>query len=89
MFLKTCFNIKEEKLKFGLQIFTTDPVKPILNFWLKNLKVQPKQFHKITVTPSRGDGTYRRKMPYGVLTVYFHNKKLRNIICKTIENMQY
>ena len=89
VFLKQCYKIKESKLKYGLQVFKIDSVQEAIHFWLKSLPAKREQFHKVTVTPTRGKGTYRRKMPHGVLTVYFHNKKLRDIICKTIENMQY
>ncbi len=83
------FNINEDKLRFGLQIFSD--VKPMeaLDFWIKQLKVNKSHFQKVVVTPSRGAGTYRRKLKYGVLTVYFNNKKLRNVIVGKLKDYGY
>lgn len=33
-------------------------------------------------------GTYRKKTQHGVLTLYFNNKKLRDIIIGEIEKMK-
>jgi len=32
-------------------------------------------------------GTYKRKIKHGVLTIYYNNKKLRDILCKEIKNL--
>jgi hypothetical protein len=87
-FLKTIFNVDEKRLRFGLQIFSTMNSKEALQFWCKHLQVKPTKFYKITVTPPRGKGTYTRKIQHGVLTVYFNNKKLRDMICSTIATMR-
>jgi|SRR3989344_4591006 len=86
-FLEKFYNIKRQKLRFGLQIFSDMSIQNALIFWQKELEVPRAQFQKVIVTPSRGVGTYRNKTKYGVLTVHYNNKKLRNIICQTIENM--
>lgn len=79
-FLVDLCGVDKSKLKFGLQIFSdTEPVKA-RKFWEKELGVLESQFYKVTVTPSKAKGTYRRKNQYGVVTVYFHNRKLRDII---------
>ena len=86
-FLEVCFAIDQNKLKFGLQIFSDmDPVKA-KGFWVKSLEVKDSQFQKVVVTPARSLGTYRNKTEHGVLTVHFNNKKLRDIIVREIENM--
>ena len=86
-FLEQAYKIKKEKLKFGLQVFSDMPAQDALYFWQKILCVQKKQFMKVIVTPSRGVGTYHRKIKHGVLTVYFNNYKLRNILCREIEKI--
>lgn len=86
-FLQKIYSIDQKKLRFGLQIFSDMSTQKTLNFWQKELNVPVNQFFKVIVTPSRGVGNYREKSKYGVLTVYFGNKKLRDIICKEIENI--
>jgi len=77
--IKIC-NIKISKLRFGLQIFSDINPKEALKFWQKSLGLDSSQFQKVIVTPSRGLGSYKRKSKYGVLTIYYSNKKLRDII---------
>jgi len=86
-FLEKFFLINKKKLKFGLQIFNDMKKKDSLLFWRKKLQVGPEQFQKVIITPSRGEGTYREKSKYGVLTVYFNNKKLKGYFCKRIESI--
>ena len=84
-FLIVIYKIDTKKLKFGLQIFSDMSPKKAEEFWQKELNVSKNQFQKVIVTPSRGVGTYRNKIKHGVLTVYFNNRKLRDIICGDIE----
>ena len=79
-FLVELFGVDKDRLKFGLQIFSDINPDEALNYWTKKLGVKPSQFYKITVTISGSLGTYRKKSRYGVITVYFHNKKLRDIL---------
>ncbi|MFY9484154.1 MAG: hypothetical protein WAP74_00825 [Patescibacteria group bacterium] len=80
-FLVKIFRIERNHLRFGLQIFNDLDPEAVLNYWLKVLNVPRSQFHKkIVITPSRAKGTYRKKSEYGVLTVYFHNKKFRDLL---------
>ncbi len=88
-FLKEIWQIKPEKLKFSLQIFSDMDPDEAFNFWIKLLKVSPSQFQKVIVTPSINKGTYKHKIKHGVLTVHYNNKKLRDRICKIIESMSY
>ncbi len=87
-FLKL-FEIDESKLRFGLQIFSDTKPSMALGFWVKNLEVSGSQFQKVVITPSRGNGTYRSKSKYGVLTVYFNNKKLRDVIIGKLKDYGY
>lgn len=86
-FLKVIYRIEEEKLRFGLQLFSDTDSTDALKYWSSQLGVHTSQFMKVIVTPVRGKGTYRRKSKYGVLTVYFGNKKLRDMLCNEIEKL--
>ncbi len=88
LFLKKIYNIDQRKLKFGLQIFSNMDSGKALKFWMSKLQVPKGSFQKVVVTPKRGVGTYTRKIEHGVLTVYFNNKKLRDILCGEIEKMR-
>lgn len=79
-FLIELFGVDKERLRFSLQIFSDTEPQEALNFWLKKLEVKPSQFGKIIVTISGSIGTYRHKNTNGVVTLHFHNKKLRDII---------
>lgn len=79
-FLETTFRIKRKDFKFGLQIFNDTKTSEALDFWIKKLNIKSSQFYKPTVTISGSIGTYRKKSKYGVLTVYYHNRKLRDLL---------
>ncbi len=79
-FLIKLFGVKKKDLRFGLQIYSDVDSENVLNYWLTKLNVSASQFYKITVTISGSLGTYRKKSPYGVVTIYYHNKKLRDIL---------
>lgn len=87
-FLLTFYRIDKKRLRFGLQIFGDMGVEKSVRYWMRALLVSRKQFYpKITVTPHRGVGNYRKKTEYGVLTVYFNNVKLRDILCSAIQEV--
>ncbi|HEV2412304.1 MAG TPA: hypothetical protein VGS28_00690 [Candidatus Saccharimonadales bacterium] len=77
-FLIELCGVALKDLRFGLQIFSDTDEQAVLDYWTNRLGVKASQFYKITVTISGSLGTYRRKSQYGVLTVYYHNKKLRD-----------
>lgn len=83
-FLKEIYNIDQEKLSFGLQIFGDMNKEETVQFWIDELEVSRDQFYKVIVTPERGVGNYNTKTKHGVLTVYFNNTKLRDIVCKAL-----
>lgn len=87
-FLEKIYLIDKRRLRFAIQIF--DDMKPqeVRHYWSKILKISPSQFYKTTISPSRGVGTYKDKFKYGVLTIHFNNKKLRDILCGEIENLK-
>src|SRR3989344_3591349 len=85
-FLVKFYGINKHKLRFGLQIFGDMDADSALHHWENKLRVSRKQFYpKVIITPHRGVGNYRQKTKFGVLTVYFNNKKLRDIICRAID----
>ena len=86
-FLVTIYEIDQSKLQFGLQIFSDMDPQKAMKFWQTILGVQSSRFQIVIVTKSGRVGTYRNKTQHGVLTIYFNNKKLRNVLCQTIESL--
>lgn len=87
-FLEIICGINRRKLRFGLQIFNDIEPHSALRYWMDKLEIFESQFQKVIITPARGVGTYHHKNQYGVITVQFHNKKLRDAICQCIENLK-
>jgi hypothetical protein len=79
-FLVKLCGIYKGDLRFGLQIFSDIDPNIALKYWSTALRVDASQFYKITVTISGSIGTYRKKSEYGVVTVHYHNRKLRDIL---------
>ena len=84
-FLIKFFGIKIQDLRFHLHLFTDVDIQEATRFWSKALGIQKRQFYKPMVSISGSMGTYRKKSAYGVLTVYYANVKLRNILIKKLE----
>ena len=87
IFLDRFFKIKKSELKFGLQIFNDINPEVALSYWVKELDLKKSQFYKITVSKVRGEGTYIYRSEYGVITIYFNNTKLKELICKLIDKV--
>ena len=79
-FLIRIFGVKKKDMRFWLHIFTDIDVSEAVDFWIKELQITAEQFYKPMVTLSGSLGTYRKKSKYGVLTVIYNNKKLRDIL---------
>ena len=79
-FLIRFFSIRKKDLKFGLQIFSDIDPGEALDFCVKHLRIEKSQFYKLVITKSGSIGTYRTKSQYGVLTVMYHNTKLRSLL---------
>lgn len=89
-FLHTFYSIDVKRLRFGIQVFSDCNPVVAKNFWVQRLGVSESQFHKkVIVTKSTKPGTYVIKNKYGVLTVYFSNTKLRDMIVGAIEELRY
>ncbi len=87
-FLREVYQIDQNRLKFGIQLFTDTNPRIAKKYWCKELKISAKQFHATTITRQNKPGSYRKKLQYGVLTVYFSNKKLRDTIVNAISELQ-
>ncbi len=87
-FLSETYQIDKSKLRFGIQLFTDTSARDAIKFWTKTLEISPQQFHKTVITKQGKPGTYRKKLQYGVLTVYFSNIKLRDMIVHAITELQ-
>jgi len=87
-FLRQLYCADPAKLRFALQIFTDMDQGKEERFWQTFLKVSPKQFYKTINTRSGSIGTYREKSQHGVLTVYFNNKRLRDLLLQEIEKIK-
>lgn len=83
-FLEKFFGIRKLDMRFGLQIFTDLNVEEAVNFWIKSLKINRSQFMKPVITLSIRKGTYKKKSQNGVLTVYYHNKHLRDALVNMV-----
>lgn len=83
-FLIELYQVDKTHLRFGLQVFSDLSPEASLRYWIEELDVDKSQFYKIHITPSGSLGTYRQKSKHGVLTVYYHNKKLRDIIVNAL-----
>lgn len=79
-FLTDICDIDTNKLRYSLQIFSDVNPQDALNYWINELNADKLNFTKVIITPARSIGTYRNKNMNGVLTVNFHNRKLRDII---------
>lgn len=88
VFLQTFFTIHKKDLRFGIQVFSDMKPEEVTLFWSSKLKVSKTQFMKTIVTKTRNNGSYTRKIKHGVLTVYFHNTKARNLLFSLIEKMK-
>lgn len=87
-FLVIMFQVDTSRLRFGLQIFTDVNPSTAKEYWCEKLSISPDSFQKIVVTPSTKKGTYTQKSEYGVLTIYFSNTKIRDIIVGAIEGLR-
>jgi len=86
-FLRVIYNVKEEKIQYGLILFNDINERDAVNFWEKHLGVKRSKLGKITIIPPQGNGTYKRKSKYGVLIIIFTNKKLKEQILNDIKNL--
>lgn len=87
-FLLEICQLKKEKLSFSLISFNDIKTEVVRDYWSKQLKISPKKFGKITIIPSQGKGTYKRKSQFGVCTVHANNIKLRNWLFSELDKLK-
>lgn len=87
-FLISFYQIDTRKLRFGLQVFNDVSMTAARSFWKRFLGIKSWQMQKVVISRIRGPGSYRNKSKYGVLTIYFNNKKLRDELCSQIEKLR-
>jgi len=86
-FLRGIYNVKEEKIQYGLILFNDSKKSRAIKFWENHLEIKRNQLGKITIIPPQGKGKYRKKSEYGVITIIFTNKKLKEHILTEIRNI--
>lgn len=86
-FLVELYGVDQDSLRFGLQVFSDVSAGDALQYWRKQLQVPDSQFYKPLITRSGRIGSYRVKNKYGVVTIYFGNTKLRNILVRQIADV--
>ena len=87
-FLKRFYKINESKIRFGLQLFNDSNLKEATEFWTHYLGFSEDSFYKTIVSKVRGEGTYKNKSKYGVITLYYNNTKLQSLMLSSIEKMR-
>lgn len=87
-FLTRFFSIDTQRLRFGLHIFPDVSHEEAVQHWSKKLDVSHDQFFASYVSKVGSGHTYSGRAPYGVVTVYFTNKKLRDRLVTEIEKLQ-
>lgn len=87
-FLIRLFGVEKKDFKFSLQLFRDIDTNTAARFWQRQLRVRPGQFTKATISPSQSRGTYRKKCPHGVVTLYYHNKKLRDVLVRMVQQYE-
>lgn len=86
-FLIELCGVDKKDIRIGLQLFTDCSEAEARAYWVRRLGISEAQFYKVVHTRSGRIGTYRRKNLYGVATLYYNNKKLRDILVSCIDNM--
>lgn len=88
IFLEKIFCIRKSDLRFSLQLFSDINPSKALRYWISAIKVNRSQFTQSTISLSHKKGTYRKKSTYGVLTLYYHNKKLRDLLISHLHSIK-
>ena len=86
-FLIKFFNINKDDLRFHFHIFSDIDIKEAQDYWIRKLKIKKWQLYKPMITKTGALGTYRNKSSFGVLTVYYGNTKLRNLLVSLIKRI--
>lgn len=81
-FLTVICGVKTSKIAAELNIFDDVSTSKALNYWAKELGLNPSQFARPIIRKSKPTGTYKNKSIYGTLNIRVNNTKLKTIILK-------
>lgn len=87
-FLKTICGVKEDKIKYSLQLFGDTDQNKAVQFWCDVLKIKSIDLGKVSIIKFRGKGTYKIKNQFGVLQIACHNKKFKGVIDNFIRTLK-
>lgn len=87
-FIKKIFQLEDKRFSFSIVSFNDVDPEIARNYWSKELKISPERFGKITIIPTQGKGTYKKKSRYGVCTAQGNNIKLRKLIIDKIDELR-
>jgi DNA-binding Lrp family transcriptional regulator len=80
-FLVEILGVDKNDIKFSLQVFNDVDPEEARSYWINKLNINASQFYKtVTVTKSDKLGTCKEKNRHGVINIYYHNTKLKNIL---------
>jgi len=84
--LRGIYGIKEEKLKVLIYAYANQNIKKLINYWIEITGISQKQFNKPYI---RQDFLEKKKnkMPYGLIHIRYHDKKLVTLIKSDIERL--
>ncbi len=86
-FLVEICGVKRGDLTFNIQVFSDIDPDIALSFWVNALDMEPQQFYPPRCSPSQSMGTYRRRCPFGVLSVYYNNRNLQRWILSQVADV--
>jgi len=87
-FLKSVYGLSEKRFSYSIVSFNDINPEDARLYWAKKLKINPKKFGKITIIPTQGKGTYKRKSKFGVCTVQGNNSKLRRLVILELDRIK-
>ncbi len=79
-FLRTICRVQPEKIRIELILHADVNPQEAISYWSCELGIPPSQFRRPTSLPSRGNGTYKRRVKWGTATVHVGNTHLRQIL---------
>ncbi len=92
MFVKYLIEIcgvHQHKITYSLQVFNDTDPDVALDYWMGKLGcTRDKIMPSVVITPPQGKGSYRKKSKYGVMTVYYNSKQLKQYIMGEIESIK-
>lgn len=82
-FLRTCYQISEDKLRVYLYCYSNQDVQELISFWSQATNIPKKQFQKPYLRDDFSEDG--REMSYGMVHIRYYDKKLLNDLQNLIE----